>query len=217
LAERYLASIFLMASTHDGRRIGRRDWEVIMTGKVTTYFVAGVLSVACSASAQSDLDEYVSSIRQSGMSESAAGSVRMVASILSGSSTFRAIPTPDGWGLSYGPPENPNLRWEEKFKTLRTREANREAWTEFLKDYADTDGSGFVSTEEGRVLRRLVETALVAAQLRPASTEELYNVVPEASKVEADLAAYAAMRTEAAKQGLEGIPALPEGLDTTPR
>jgi hypothetical protein len=195
------------------------DWEVIMTGKVTTYFVIGILSVACCASAESDLDEYISSIRQSGMSESAAGSVRMVAGILSGSTTFRATPTPDGSvGRSYGSPENPDLRREEKFKILRTREANREAWTEFLKDYADTDDSGFVSTPEGMALRRQVETGLVAAQLRPVSIEELYDAVPEeASKVEADLAAYAAMRAEAAKQGLEGMPALPEGLNPAPR
>ena len=66
-------------------------------------------------------------------------------------------------------------------------------------------------------MRREVETGLVAAQLRPGSVEELYDVVTEASKVEADLAAYAAMRAEAVRQGLEGMPALPESLDTAPR
>ncbi len=194
------------------------NWEVIMTGKVTTYFVAGILSVACWASAESDLDEYLSSIRQSGMSESAAGSVRMVASILSGSTTFRATPTPDGsMGRSYGSPGDSNLRGEEKVEVRTTRVAKAGAWTEFFKDQADTDGSGFVSTEEGMALRRQVETALVAVQLGPASVEKLYDAVPEASKVEADLAAYAAMRAEAARQGLEGMPALPEGLNTAPR
>jgi len=194
------------------------DWEVIMTGKVTTYFVTVILSVACCASAESDLDEYISSIRQSGMSESAAGSVRMVAGILSGSTTFRATPTPDGSvGRSYGSPEDSQLRWEEKVKVRTTRVANAEAWTEFFKDQADTDGSGFVSTQEGMALRRQVETGLVAVQLRPASIEQLYDAGPEASKVEADLAAYAVMRAEAAKQGLEGMPALPEGLNPAPR
>jgi hypothetical protein len=189
-----------------------------MTGKVTTYFVAGVLSVACCASAESDLDEYISSIRQSGMSESAAGSVRMVAGILSGSTTFRATPTPDGSASrSYGSPDDSKLRTEQKVKARTTRVAKAEAWMAFFKDQADTDRSGFVSTEEGMALRRQVETGLVAVQLRAATIEEIYDAAPEESKVEADLAAYAAMRAEAAKQGLEGMPALPDGLSTAPR
>ena len=57
----------------------------------------------------------------------------------------------------------------------------------------------------------------MAAQLRPGSVEELYDVVSEASKVEADLAAYADMRAEAVRQGLEGMPALPESLNAAPR
>ena len=185
-----------------------------MAEKVTTYFVAGVLSVACCASAESDLEEYLSSIRQNGMSENAAGSLRTVASILSGSSTFRAVPTEDGslgLGARSSPEENPR-RGRQGSDDPR-REA--EAWTEFLKDQADTDGSGFVSTKEGWELRQRIETALVAAQLRPGSFEELYEAVPVAS--EADLAAYAAMRAEAVRQGLEGMPALPKSLNTAPR
>ena len=40
-----------------------------MAEKRTVYLAAGVLSVACCASAESDLEEYVASIRTSGMSE----------------------------------------------------------------------------------------------------------------------------------------------------
>lgn len=181
-----------------------------MTEKVTTYFVAGVLTVACCANAETDLDEYVALIRESGMSESAVGSVGTVATILSGDTTFRATRGEDGSpGRSYGPPTHATQA------VLASRAASREAWTEFLKDQADTDGSGFVSTKEGQALRRRVETGLVAAQLRSGSIQELSEAAPEAS--EEDLAAYAAMRAEAVKQGLQGMPALPESLDTTPR
>jgi hypothetical protein len=182
-----------------------------MTDRVTTYCVAVVLCAACGASAETDLDEYVASIRASGMSESAAGSVRMVASILSGQTTFKTVPSPDGTlGRSYGGPDDSQLG-EEGDALRAVRATKLEVWKEFLKDRADTDGSGFVSTKEGWELRQRVETGLVAAQLRPGSIQELYDAVPEAS--EEGLAAYAAMRAEAVKQGLEGMPALPESLD----
>jgi hypothetical protein len=196
--------------------MGRTDCEVIMAREGTIHFVAGILSVACCASAESDLDEYVSSIRRSGMSEGAAGDVRTVASILSGSSTFRAMRTEDGTlGRSHGSPDDSNLGGERLKEVRARRAAKHEAWTEYLKERADTDGSGFVSTKEGWDLRRRIETVLVAAQLRPGSFEELQEAIPDAS--EEDLAAYAAMRAEAARQGLEGMPALPETLNTAPR
>lgn len=189
-----------------------------MAEKRTVYFVAAFVSVACCASAESDLDEYVASIKRTGMSERAAGDVRTVANILSGGTIFQARPSPDGSiGRFYGGPLESGLGWSERQAILRERAVSREAWAEFLKDHADTDGSGFVNTNEGAALRRRVETALIAAQIRPDNVEQLYGAVPEASKVEADLAAYSAMRAEALTQGLEGMPPVPKGLDITPR
>jgi hypothetical protein len=151
------------------------------------------------------------------MSERGAADVRMVASILSGGTTFQATPSPDGsMGRSYGGPLESNLKRSEMQAVRRARAVSLEGWTEFLKDHADTDGSGFVSTKEGAALRRRVETALIAVQLRPGSIEQLSDAVPEASQVEGDLAAYGAMRAEAVRQGLQGMPRLPENLDITP-
>jgi hypothetical protein len=170
------------------------------------------LFVACPASAQSDFDDYVSMIRDSGMSESAASSVRGTASILADGRTFTATRLADGSvGLGYsGPPpgRSPRERGEAA--------ASMESWTAFLKQQADTDHSGFVSTKEGHAIRRLVEMGLVADQLKLRTMEELEQAQP-ADSSEADLVAYAALRTESRKQGLTGMPALPGSLDRTPR
>jgi hypothetical protein len=176
-----------------------------------TFNLLGVLlSFGLSAAAQSDFDEYVASIRESGMSENAASSVRTVAGILAGSTVFRATRMPDGSvGHSYS-----GLPAGER--DVRATGVNRESWTAFLRQQADTDHSGFVSTKEGFALRRLVEMGLVADQLKLRSVEELERALP-ANALETDLSAYAALRAEAVKQGLTGMPVLPGSLDATPR
>jgi len=176
----------------------------------TSNFVVGYLAVAGCASAQTDFDDYVASIRESGMSESAASSVRGTASILAGGTAFTATRAADGSvGRAYGPPPGG--------RGLREREetsSSMEAWTAFLKQQADTDHSGFVTTKEGLAVRRLVEMGLVADQLKLRSMEDLERLEPgEAS--EAELAAYAALRAEAVKQGLIDMPALPGNLGAT--
>ena len=178
-----------------------------MTSSRTFNLLVGLLLITSGASAQSDFDDYVASIRESGMSERAAGDVRTVAGILAGSSVFEATRLPDGSvGHSYsGPPSGVSLR------DRSTAAANTESWTAFLKQQADTDHSGFVTTKEGYDLRRLVEMGLVVDQLKLQSVEELERAQP-ADASEADLAAYAVLRAEATKQGLDGLPALPRGL-----
>ena len=178
----------------------------------TFNLMAVALSVAYSAIAQSDFDDYIATIRDSGMSESAASSVRGTASILADGSTFTATRMPDGSvGLGYsGPPSGRSMR------QMNETAAKMESWTAFLKQQADTDHSGFVSTKEGYAIRRLVEMGLVADQLKLGTLEELEKAQP-ADSSEADLVAYAALRTEARKQGLFGIPALPGSLDRTQR
>jgi hypothetical protein len=169
--------------------------------------LVGVLCVAPFADAQSDFDDYVASIRESGMAERAASDLRMMASILAGGAGFTATRLPDGSvGQSYGPP--PGGR---DLRERRATASNMESWTAFLRQHADTDQSGFVTTKEGSALRRLVEMGLVADQLKTHSLEELERAQPLSSS-EADLAAYAALRAGALKQGLEGLPALPRGV-----
>ena len=176
--------------------------------RVTTLtLLVGLLCVASFAAAQSDLEEYLASIRESGMAERAASDVRMVAAILASGSGFTASRLPDGSVVqSYGSP--PGGR---DHKERRATASTMESWTAFLRQQADTDQSGFVTTKEGWALRQLVEMGLMAHQLRLHSLEELERAQPLNSS-EADLAAYTALRAEALKEGLEGLPALPKEL-----
>jgi hypothetical protein len=194
-----------------------------MTGKVAVHLTMGLIAVVSWAGAPSDFDEYVAEIRQSGMSESAGGSVGMVAGILSGGTTFKATRGPDGSvghsfssNMCFVPTADPKLR--EKQRALQAAmAAKRDSWATFLKAQSDTDHSSFVSTKEGAALRRRVETALVATQLGISSMEELAKAVAlDRSELQADLTGYRAMRAEAVKQGLEGMPELLSSLDRAP-
>jgi hypothetical protein len=186
-------------------------------GRTILTLLIGFTVVAAGAHAQSDFDEHVASIRDSGMTERARSDLRTVAGILAGTTTFKAMRAPDGSvGQSYGGP-GPDGSVPTRDQ-VRTRAAAADAWIDFLKTQADMDHSGFVSTEEGDALRRLIELALVAEQLNLRSLEELDKYRPRfASDAQEDLAAYVAIRAEAVKAGLIGMPALPSGLDPTRR
>jgi hypothetical protein len=171
---------------------------------------------------QTDFEKYGEEIRKTGMSERAFGDVRMAAGLLSGGSAFKATRVPDGSvGRSYSsnmcfvPTKDEKLL--EKQRALRqTLQAKQDAWVKLLQKHADSDGSGFVSTEEGHALRRRVEMGLIAAQLGITDVDELAKAVFEdRAGAVADIAAYSRLLAEAAKQGLEGLPGLPIGLAGT--
>jgi hypothetical protein len=105
----------------------------------------------------------------------------------------------------------------EKQRALRqTLQARQDGWVKLLQKHADSDGSGFVSTEEGHALRRRVEMGLIAAQLGITDVDELAKAVFEdRAGAVADIAAYSRLLAEAAEQGLEGLPGLPTGLAGT--
>ena len=173
--------------------------------------LVGFLALAVRAGAQTDFDDYVASIRESGMSERGGGDVRMMANILVGGSDFKAWRAEDGSiGHSYG-----SLPGGRDRREGRQSAATRESWTAFLKQQADADHSGFVSTKEGGDIRRLIEMGLAAEQLKLRSLGELERAQPLNSS-EADLAAYTALRAEAMKQGLEGLPPLQGELARNP-
>ncbi len=87
-------------------------------------------------------------------------------------------------------------------------------WVEYLNKVADTDGSGFVSTAEGRVLRRRIELGFLLSNFWKAPTiRELARMLKEEpAQVASDLKAYLKLREMAIRDGMEGFPALPEGL-----
>jgi hypothetical protein len=145
----------------------------------------------------------------------------MAADLLAGGSTFKATRTPDGSiGRSYSgkmcfvPTKDETLL--EKQRALREKLlAKVDAWAKFLQKQADTDGSGFVSTEEGRSLRRRVEMGLIAAQLSITVDELAKALFEDRAGVVADIAAYSRLLAEARREGLEGMPELPAGLAGT--
>jgi len=177
-----------------------------------------VLCVPRFAVCQTDFEKYIDEIRKTGMSESAASDVRTAADLLGGGSTFRATRTPEGYvGRSYSGNmcflRTKDERLLEKQRTLREKiNAKVDAWAKFLQKQADTDGSGFVSTDEGRVLRRRVEMGLIAVQLTPTVDELAKAVFEDRAGVLADIAAYSRLFAEARKQGLDGMPELPADL-----
>jgi len=211
----------------------RRVGLAVATGILASQF----------AFAQSDFEQYVERIRRSGMTEDAAGSLQMAASILSGATIFEVKEAPQG-GLSRSysgaacfrpgaeetppePPREPEGRrrvgtetrgWSATRAALRTLrekiEAKQEAWHSFLKKHADTDGSGFVSSEEGSAMRRRVELGALIAQLpHIRKLDRLVKVVQEErARMVEDLAAYANLQAESVREGLEGMPALPKDL-----
>ena len=165
--------------------------------------------------AQTDFEQYVEQIRKSGMTEQAASSIRMAASLVSGASLLEAKMSPDGKGVgrSYTsayclkPGADP-----EKVRAAREQiEAKMQVWTEFFKKAADTDGSGFVSTAEGAALRDRVELGLLAPQIETAeSVDKLVELLhQDRAQVVEGLAAYAQLRKSATQQGLEGMPEVP--------
>jgi hypothetical protein len=167
--------------------------------------------------AQSDFERYVEEVRKSGMTEDAAGSIRMAAMILSGATIFEVKPAPDGsLRRSYSSPMcfRPGAD-SEQLRALRERiEAKQQVWIAFLKTRADTDGSGFVSTEEGSAMRRRVELGQLLVQLPDVgSLDDLLKALrAERRQVIEDLAAYARLQAQAAKEGLDSMPPLPKYL-----
>jgi hypothetical protein len=191
-----------------------------MAGRAKAMWIV-VLAVGlpCAATAQTDFEEYVGEIRKAGMSEGASGNLRSMASLLSGSSTLTATRTPEGDVLrSYRSNtcfmRTTDERVLEKQRALRESiQAKRDVWVEFLRTRADTDGSGFVSTEEGRSLERVVELGLIASQLMISNVGELAEALQaEEAEVAADIPAYSRLLAAAKEQGLEGMPELPAGL-----
>lgn len=165
--------------------------------------------------AQTDFEQYVEQIRKSGMTEQAASSIRMAASLVSGASLLEAKMSPDGKGVGrsytsaycFKPGADP-----EKVRAAREQiEAKMQVWTEFFKKAADTDGSGFVSTAEGAALRDRVELGLLAPQIETAeSVDKLVELLhQDRAQVVEGLAAYAQLRKSATQQGLEGMPEVP--------
>jgi hypothetical protein len=140
------------------------------------------------------------------MTRDAAADLESAAELLVGASVLKVRRDASGALIWTHAPSN---RWFNR-SLVRTKINTR---IEYLKKFADADGSGFVSTPEGRDLRRRIELAFLVSQFRrPISVRELARLLNEdLTRVIGDLRAYARMRDEAIRDGQSGFPALPLG------
>jgi hypothetical protein len=160
--------------------------------------------------------QYVENISEDGY-----GAIFHTAAILAGA-TPRVVRTSHGGVMeSYGvdPCSLPTTDDEQRERNRVCRQATesrQRAWMTFLRARADVDGSGFVTTEEADAIRREVAMAFHVTQLMidtPEGLQELcyYRQQSRASLL-ADLATYAKLREQAAKENLTGMPELPASL-----
>lgn len=144
----------------------------------TVCGLVAAVALVSGAYGQSDRDAYLEQIRRSGMSEYAELELRSAAAPLAGVSRVLLGRNKRGIFWNYEaaaciPPETTESG-REKAKALRAeRMAKLDGWIEFLKVHADTDKSGFVSTNEASTLRRRVELGVaVSATGAPANLGE---------------------------------------------
>ena len=183
-----------------------------------SVIVLVTLALPYVAFSQSDFDKYIDSIRKAGMSEMASNDISMIADILAGGTSLKVTREPDGnVGRSYMskmcfvPTKDPELL-EKQNRFRETIQGREDAWIKFLQRQADTDNSGFVSTKEASILRRRIELGIIASQIS-SNVDELAKVMfKDRAEIISDINEYSRIFTEAQKQGLEGMPELPIGL-----
>lgn len=164
--------------------------------------------------AQSDLEKYLEKIRTSGMTERAAGTLEAAAKILAGETIYEVTRDPDG-GLRYSYSNamcfRPDADGEGLRKLREEIEAKRERWVLFLKQQADADGSGFVSTEEAAATMRRVELGVLFERVPDIkSIDDLLKAIQrDRAGVLIDLKEYAKLQAASVELGLKGLSVLP--------
>ena len=173
------------------------------------------LLAGCAADEPADLTAYIEEIRAAGITEAADSQLRTVANAVCGYSTIAYTKDPESG--SYWTSINSNVcydpsleRSEEEWAALRAEETARlDAVLVKLLPMADTDGSGFVSTDEGNAFRNLNEfgwkypVVLEGEDGDVAAMAAAFHLDPEALAARLDeYDAYAARATAA---GLEGF------------
>jgi hypothetical protein len=151
--------------------------------------------------APADFSAYVEEVRKAGMTESARGDLRMVAGIMLGGTVveFPRDPASGGFGRAYRSTScpAPGLSAQARAKLAEEAAAREAPIVERLREVADTDRSGFVSTSEGWELRRTFEFGIQLAAMAPreggdrAKLAKLMNVTP--AEFEQRLTAYGAL------------------------
>ena len=113
-----------------------------------------------------DLAEYIAKVRSAGLSENAESSVGMVARFVCGQSGFKLHKDESSgiyWvGMHSFTCPRPGLTEEELAAFNERNEIERAAIVDLLRPIADADQSGFVSSDEGWILRTVYEFGMKA-------------------------------------------------------
>jgi hypothetical protein len=163
---------------------------------------------------KSDLEEYIETIRAWGMTETGRMQIRSVANLCAGATvleyrkddasrrywpsyTSATCPKPDA-----DPPE------VERWKSMRMSEADRLVGG--LREFADADGSGFVTTEEANDFRYLIEFGYLVAQVARDEGPGIDRVAQasgmEPADAQARLDAYQALANRITAAGVAELP-----------
>jgi len=167
-----------------------------------TLFVA-VRILAQAAPVPADLAEYLEEIKRSGASESARSALEMVATMVLGETilTFPKDAESGEYGMRYGNKTSScptrELSAEEKARLQADWDRRLQPVFRVLREAADKDLSGFVSTAEGSELRRVYEFGAYLSFLAEHETHdkarlcELLHVSPQ--RFDSSLASYRAL------------------------
>ncbi len=163
-----------------------------------------------------DMAAYFDEIRATGVTEMGASHLSSVAGIRLGETIFQFFFDEDSgcYGRSYSstscglPGEDP----EERRLRLAEIWRKRKVAISSLLPFVDADGSGFVTTDEARVFRDLVEFGYLAAMLSaedPVSVEELATAAcEEIEQATIKLETYLETNQRVEAAGLEPFPAI---------
>jgi len=164
----------------------------------------------------SDFDRYVAEVREQGMTESARDDLATIASIVAGSVIleFRRNETTGEYGRSYqnttcplpGADDKEVTRWKAGLR------AKSDSITTVYKAIADLDASGFVSTSEGALFRRVIEFALGYNQLVSAVGNDPQSLARALYVSESEIPSlkeeYLVLRKRAMHKGVSGWPSI---------
>jgi len=164
--------------------------------------------------APEDLISYINKVKKGGISEVGEFQVKAVAYILSGATqlTFRY----DSLACSYLPMyvstvcPNPEVDTKEEAEKKQIRLNLSDKISEELKEFADMDSSGFVSTEEASRFRNIIEFGFLVNQLISEKKISL-NMIAAASRKDTttarkDIEEYLNLARKIRENGIPGIP-----------
>lgn len=152
-----------------------------------------------------DLTEYIETIRESGMSEGARGWLHGAASLRAGGMilVYRKNEGSDRYWPSYTSTSCPLPGADPEKLAAWREELDSRTQTEFeaLQHLADRDGSGFITTDEARRIKDLIEFGVLAKQIQQEAGPEISH-----------LAAASGLESEAAQRRLSEYHELMEKL-----